>query len=46
MTKPTTPRPIKDHCMARTRSGGQCQRYPVPGKTRCRLHGGLSTGPK
>lgn len=32
--------------MARTRSGGQCQRHPVPGRTRCRLHGGLSTGPK
>jgi hypothetical protein len=21
-----------------------CRRWPVPGKTRCRLHGGLSTG--
>jgi hypothetical protein len=23
-----------------------CRRWPVPGKTRCRLHGGLSTGAK
>ena len=23
-----------------------CRRWAVPGKTRCRLHGGLSTGPK
>src|SRR5262245_4574146 len=21
-----------------------CRRWPVPGRTRCRLHGGLSTG--
>lgn len=32
--------------MARTRSGGPCKRNPVPGRTRCHLHGGLSTGPK
>jgi hypothetical protein len=23
-----------------------CKRPPVPGRTRCRLHGGLSTGPR
>ena len=23
-----------------------CRRWAVPGKTRCRLHGGLSTGPR
>ena len=23
-----------------------CRRWPVPGRTRCRLHGGLSTGAK
>ena len=32
-------------CAARTRSGGECKRRPVPGKARCRLHGGESTGP-
>jgi hypothetical protein len=26
--------------------GGYCRNWPVPGKTRCRFHGGLSTGPK
>ena len=33
-------------CGAKTRSGGLCQKHPVKGKMRCRLHGGLSTGPK
>ncbi|MDA0990572.1 MAG: HGGxSTG domain-containing protein [Verrucomicrobia bacterium] len=33
-------------CGARTRSGTPCKRFPVPGKRRCRMHGGLSTGPK
>ncbi len=32
-------------CNARTRSGRRCRRYPLAGKRRCRLHGGLSTGP-
>ncbi len=38
----------KHICGAKTRSGnrGPCQCKPVPGKDRCRLHGGLSTGPK
>lgn len=27
-------------CGARTRAGSPCERYPVPGRTRCRLHGG------
>jgi hypothetical protein len=26
--------------------GRRCRNWPVPGKTRCRLHGGLSTGPR
>ncbi len=30
-------------CGARTKDG-VCMEAPVPGKTRCRLHGGLSTG--
>ena len=33
-------------CGARTRRGTACQKPPLNGKTRCRLHGGLSTGPK
>ena len=36
----------KIKCEARTRSGGSCQMKVVTGKKRCRLHGGLSTGPK
>lgn len=36
----------RPRCGAKTRSGSPCQRFPVPTKTRCRLHGGLSTGPK
>jgi hypothetical protein len=31
-------------CGARTRKGSPCQCKPMPGKRRCRLHGGLSTG--
>jgi hypothetical protein len=45
---------IKHHprCGARTRSGGRCRRYAAidpwtkKRRKRCRLHGGLSTGPK
>jgi hypothetical protein len=33
-------------CLAKTRQGTPCQKPPLNGKTRCRLHGGLSTGPK
>lgn len=33
-------------CNARNRSGGRCRRYPLAGKRRCALHGGLSTGPR
>ena len=33
-------------CEARTRKGAACQKPPLSGKSRCRLHGGLSTGPK
>ena len=31
-------------CGARTRTGTPCQRPPIRGRTRCRLHGGLSPG--
>ena len=33
-------------CLAKTRRGGQCQCPAVKGKHRCRIHGGLSTGPR
>ena len=33
-------------CGAKTRSGMPCQRRPSPGKLRCHLHGGYSTGPR
>lgn len=36
----------RNYCEAQTRKGTPCQRVTEPGKTRCRLHGGLSTGPK
>ena len=33
------------HCGAKTKSGGSCQRAPMP-NGRCWKHGGASTGPK
>jgi len=33
-------------CGARNRSGGPCQNPAMKGRARCRLHGGLSRGPK
>lgn len=33
-------------CLAKTRRGSQCQCPAVKGKLRCRIHGGLSTGPR
>lgn len=33
-------------CGARTRKGTPCRCARVPGRKRCRLHGGLSTGAK
>ena len=33
-------------CGAKTRLGAPCAKFPMEGKRRCRLHGGLSTGPK
>ncbi len=29
-------------CNAKTRSGGLCKRHSLLGKSRCRLHGGMS----
>jgi len=36
----------RSRCDAKTRSGALCAKYPIKGKRRCRLHGGLSTSPK
>ena len=33
-------------CLAKTRRSTPCQKAALKGKTRCRLHGGLSSGPK
>lgn len=33
-------------CGARTRAGTACQAPAMANKVRCRLHGGLSTGPR
>lgn len=33
-------------CGALTKAGTPCKRAPMDGKTRCKLHGGASTGPK
>ncbi len=37
---------MKNLCMARTRRGTPCLCRPLPGKRRCKYHGGASTGPK
>ena len=34
-----------EKCLALTRYGTACQKPPIKGKTRCRLHGGKSSGP-
>ena len=33
-------------CNAVNRQGNRCKRLAIPGKNKCRNHGGLSTGPK
>lgn len=33
-------------CGAKTRKGTSCQNKSEPGRKRCKLHGGMSTGPK
>jgi hypothetical protein len=38
--------PIKTHCEAKCRDGHACKRRVIPGRTRCRNHGGMSTGPR
>ncbi|WP_037375698.1 HGGxSTG domain-containing protein [Sedimenticola selenatireducens] len=48
-----TPKAQRPACGAKTRAGGRCKAPPVwdrernqPRNGRCRMHGGLSTGPK
>ncbi len=38
--------PAKQVCGARTRAGTPCKNWPIRGRSRCRLHGGKSTGPR
>ena len=33
-------------CLARARRGSPCQNPAIGGRTRCKLHGGKSTGPR
>jgi len=33
-------------CLAKTRRGTLCQNPAIGGRTRCKLHGGRSTGPR
>ena len=33
-------------CLAKTRRGTLCQNPAIGGRTRCKLHGGKSTGPR
>lgn len=40
------PSHLRPLCGARTRNSSRCSKMVVPGKKRCRYHGGLSTGPK
>jgi hypothetical protein len=39
-------RKFRPRCCAKTRAGAPCIMRVVPGKRRCRFHGGMSTGPK
>ena len=38
--------PPDQRCGARTRKGTPCKCKVLPGKQRCKFHGGMSTGPK
>jgi hypothetical protein len=40
------PAKVNKICGAKTRTGNPCAKFPIAGKRRCRLHGGLSTGPR
>lgn len=36
----------RPECDAKARSGRKCRNRVVPGRTKCRFHGGASTGPR
>ena len=36
----------RPRCGAKTRKGGKCKNPVITGKTKCKFHGGSSTGPK
>lgn len=40
------PKRNRPRCGAKTRNSRLCQAPVIPGKRRCRLHGGASTGPR
>ncbi len=40
------PKRERRRCGAKTRTGGSCKAAAVHGKARCRMHGGLSCGPR
>jgi hypothetical protein len=44
MKQPLSPVSHVSRCGAKTRAGSPCQSPPIPGRSRCRLHGGLSPG--
>lgn len=46
MRKVTLANMARRPCKAMTRAGMPCRLQSEPGRQRCRLHGGLSTGPK
>lgn len=43
---PAPPKAPPQLCGAKTRSGEPCKAKAMPGKRRCKNHGGMSTGPK
>jgi hypothetical protein len=48
IAQPSPPQTTRQHpakrplCGAKTRAGGSCQAQVVPGRNRCRMHGGLT----
>lgn len=43
---PVVKRRGNGRCGAKTRKGEPCQAKPLPGRKRCKFHGGMSTGPR
>ncbi len=41
-----TNEPRESRCGARTRAGHPCKKWALSGRSRCRNHGGCSTGPR